>query len=197
MTFGSDTTVRFRCTEPGARTFIDLVADRGRRGHAQRPAAATRARSFDGARIALDDLAAENELRVRALCRYMHTGEGLHRFVDPVDKSVYLYTQFEVADSRRVFTVFEQPDLKATFAFTVTAPADWQVVSNQPTPEPEPVGLGNATWRFAPTERLSSYITALVAGPYTASTASTAPATGSSRSACTAVRRSPRTWTPT
>ena len=121
---------------------------------------------YDGTRIALDDLAPDNELSVRAHCRYMHTGEGLHRFVDPVDKSVYLYTQFEVADSRRMFTVFEQPDLKATFAFTVTAPADWQVVSNQPTPEPEPVGLGNATWRFAPTERLPSYITALVAGPY-------------------------------
>ena len=83
----------------------------------------------------------------------MHTGEGLHRFVDPVDKSVYLYTQFEVADSRRMFTCFEQPDLKATFAFTVTAPDDWEVVSNQPTPEPEPVGLGNATWAFPPTER--------------------------------------------
>ncbi len=166
VTFGSETTVRFRCTEPGARTFIDLVADRvdeimlnGRPLHP--------GQVYDGARVALDDLAADNELRVRALCRYMHTGEGLHRFVDPVDKSVYLYTQFEVADSRRMFTVFEQPDLKATFAFTVTAPADWHVVSNQPTPEPEPVGLGNATWRFAPTERLSSYITALVAGPYT------------------------------
>jgi aminopeptidase N len=166
VTFGSETTVRFRCTEPGARTFIDLVADQvdeitlnGRPLHP--------GQVYDGTRIALDDLAADNELRVRALCRYMHTGEGLHRFVDPVDKSVYLYTQFEVADSRRMFTVFEQPDLKATFAFTVTAPADWHVVSNQPTPEPEPVGLGNATWRFAPTERLSSYITALVAGPYT------------------------------
>ena len=166
VTFGSETTVRFRCTEPGARTFIDLVADQvdeiTLNGRPLQPG-----QVYDGTRIALDDLAADNHLRVRARCRYMHTGEGLHRFVDPVDKSVYLYTQFEVADSRRMFTVFEQPDLKATFAFTVTAPAEWQVVSCQPTPEPEPAGLGNATWRFAPTERLSSYITALVAGPYT------------------------------
>jgi len=165
VTFGSTTTARFRCTEPGAETFVDLVADRideiTLNGHALDPATV-----FDGTRITLTDLAADNELVVRASCRYMHTGEGLHRFVDPVDKSVYVYTQFEVADSRRVFTVFEQPDLKATFAFTVTAPADWEVVSNQPTPEPEPVGLGNATWAFPPTERLSSYITALVAGPY-------------------------------
>ncbi|MDQ1601189.1 MAG: aminopeptidase, partial [Actinomycetota bacterium] len=165
VTFGSTTTARFSCTEPGAETFVDLVADRvdeiTLNGRALDPATV-----YDGTRITLTDLAADNELVVRASCRYMHTGEGLHRFVDPVDKSVYVYTQFEVADSRRVFTVFEQPDLKATFAFTVTAPADWEVVSNQPTPKPEPVGLGNATWTFAPTERLSSYITALVAGPY-------------------------------
>ncbi len=66
----------------------------------------------------------------------MHTGEGLHRFVDPVDKAVYLYTQFEVIDARRMFACFDQPDLKATFAFDVTAPDDWEVVSNSPTPEP-------------------------------------------------------------
>ncbi|HEX6472827.1 MAG TPA: aminopeptidase N [Streptosporangiaceae bacterium] len=164
-TFGSATVARFRCTEPGAGTFVDLVADSVQEvelnGQSLVPTEV-----FDGTRITLTGLQPENTLRVRAVCRYMHTGEGLHRFVDPVDKSVYLYTQFEVADSRRMFTVFEQPDLKATFQFTVTAPADWQVVSNQPTPEPEPAGLGNARWRFAPTERLSSYITALVAGPY-------------------------------
>ena len=62
-------------------------------------------------------------LVVVADAMYTNTGEGLHRFVDPVDDEVYLYTQFEVPDSRRVFAVFEQPDLKATFRFTVTAPA--------------------------------------------------------------------------
>ena len=75
-------------------------------------------------------------LIVRADCTYSHTGEGLHRFVDPADDRVYLYSQFEVPDARRVFTTFEQPDLKATFTFTVTAPAHWKVVSNAPTPEP-------------------------------------------------------------
>ncbi len=165
VTFGSVTTVRFGCAEPGATTFVDVVA-------AEVTAIVLNGRSLDprsahdGARIQLEELAEDNELTVRASCHYMNTGEGLHRFVDPVDKSVYLYTQFQVADSRRVFAVFEQPDLKATFAFTVTAPDDWQVVSNQPTPAPEPAGLGNATWRFAATPRISSYVTALVAGPY-------------------------------
>ncbi len=165
VTFGSVTTVRFTCSEPGAATFVDLLADEVAQitlnGRSLDPRSV-----YDGGRIHLDDLATDNELTVRATCRYMHTGEGLHRFVDPVDKSVYLYTQFQVADSRRVFTVFEQPDLKATFAFTVTAPDDWEMVSNEPTPEPQPAGMGNATWRFPATPRISSYITALVAGPY-------------------------------
>jgi aminopeptidase N len=101
----------------------------------------------------------------------MNTGEGLHRFVDPVDNEVYLYTQFEVPDSRRMFAVFEQPDLKATFAFTVTAPSHWDVISNSPTPQPadappaEDAGA-RSVWKFAATPRLSSYVTALIAGPY-------------------------------
>ena len=82
---------------------------------------------FADSRIALAGLQAENVLVVDADCLYTNTGEGLHRFVDPVDGEVYLYSQFEVPDSRRVFAVFEQPDLKATFQFTVTAPASWKV----------------------------------------------------------------------
>ena len=89
----------------------------------------------------------------------MNTGEGLHRFVDPVDKEVYLYSQFEVADARRVFTVFDQPDLKATFTFTVTAPQHWRVISNSPARSPRRpnrnggADKGSAVWRFAPTPR--------------------------------------------
>jgi len=164
-TYASTTLVRFACAEPGASTFADLVA----------PAVhevVLNGRSLDVAevvtsgRVALPDLAADNELRVVADAAYMTTGEGLHRFVDPVDKEVYLYSQFEVADARRVFTCFDQPDLKATHSFTVTAPSHWQVVSNSPTPAPTGLGDGRATWVFAPTPRLSTYVTALVAGPY-------------------------------
>ena len=163
--FGSRAVIRFRATE-GASTFIDLIAREVREitlnGRAIDPATA-----FADARIALTDLAADNELVVDADCLYTNTGEGLHRFVDPVDGEVYLYSQFEVPDSRRVFAVFEQPDLKATFQFTVTAPAAWRVISNSPTPEPiVREGDDKATWAFEPTPRISSYITAIVAGPY-------------------------------
>ncbi|AZS43896.1 aminopeptidase N [Microbacterium oleivorans] len=162
--FASRSVIRFGATA-GASTFVDLIA-RGIReitlnGRSLDPAAV-----FSDSRIALDGLTDENELVVVADCEYTNTGEGLHRFVDPVDGEVYLYSQFEVPDSRRVFAVFEQPDLKATFRFTVTAPDAWKVVSNSPTPEPTPAGEGVATWAFEPTPRISSYITALVAGPY-------------------------------
>ena len=163
-TFRSATTVRFTAT-PGASTFIDAITERVHtvtlNGSALDVATVS-----DGVRIVLDDLAAENVLEVVADMAYSRTGEGLHRFVDPVDDEVYLYSQFEVPDSRRVFAVFEQPDLKATFQFTVTAPSSWAVVSNSPTPAPEPVSDGVSRWTFDPTPVLSSYVTALVAGPY-------------------------------
>ena len=164
--FRSRSVVRFAAVE-GATSFIDLIAREVHsitlNGRVIDPSVA-----FADSRIVLDGLAAENELIVEADCLYTNTGEGLHRFVDPVDGEVYLYSQFEVPDSRRVFAVFEQPDLKATFQFTVTAPAAWKVVSNSPTPEPASAGEGVATWEFAPTPRISSYITALIAGPYEA-----------------------------
>jgi len=161
--FGSITTIQFGAT-PGAETFADLVdgdiTSITLNGVQLDPA------SYDDSRIPLPNLQAENELRVEANCLYSHSGEGLHRFVDPVDDRVYLYTQFEVPDARRVFTTFEQPDLKATFEFHITAPADWSVTSNSAAPEPQPAGEGVSVWRFAPTKKMSTYITALVAGQY-------------------------------
>lgn len=162
--FGSTTRVRFTATE-GASTFIDAIT-RTVHSVTLNGVALDPAEVADGVRIQLPSLAAENELVVVADALYTNSGEGLHRFVDPVDGEVYLYSQFEVPDSRRVFAVFEQPDLKATFAFTVTAPAAWKVVSNSPTPEPTTTDDGAATWSFAPTPILSSYVTAIVAGPY-------------------------------
>ncbi|GAA4423001.1 aminopeptidase N [Georgenia halophila] len=165
--FGSTTTIRFSARGDGGATHLDLLAESVERIVLNGRDIPTGA--FDGTHIALTDLDAQNELRVEATCRYMNTGEGLHRFVDPVDDEVYLYSQFEVADSRRVFAVFEQPDLKASFTFTVTAPEHWTVVSNSPVEErtePSGDGRGSRTWRFAPTEVISSYLTAIVAGPY-------------------------------
>ncbi|WP_347354816.1 aminopeptidase N [Intrasporangium sp.] len=168
-TFRTTATVTFECTQPGADTFVDFIGESVQHvtlnGEPLDPA-----QVFRDSRVAVSGLQAANVLTVEATGRYTNTGEGLHRFVDPVDGEVYLYSQFEVPDSRRMYPVFEQPDLKASFRFTVTAPAHWKVVSNSPTPQPTPAGvaghLERATWAFEPTPRISSYITALIAGPY-------------------------------
>ncbi|GHD43070.1 aminopeptidase [Streptomyces mirabilis] len=158
-TFRSVTTIRFRCAEPGAASFADLLAPSvtavSLNGKDLDPGEV-----FDGSRIRLEDLRADNELVVDAQCAYSRTGEGMHRFVDPEDGEVYLYTQYEPADSRRVFANFEQPDLKAPFRCEVRAPEGWTVWSN---------GVGelvDGVWRFAETKPISTYITAFAAGPY-------------------------------
>ncbi|TDC54633.1 aminopeptidase N [Jiangella ureilytica] len=162
-TFGSTTNASFAATE-GAGTWLDLVAPAVHEvvlnGTALDPAEV-----YDGARIRLDGLAAQNEVTVVADAAYMRTGEGLHRFVDPVDDDVYLYSQFEVADARRVYACFEQPDLKAEVTFLVDAPSTWEVVSNSPGKAGK-ASHGTKRWTFEPTPRLSTYVTAIIAGPY-------------------------------
>ncbi|MCB0915338.1 MAG: aminopeptidase N [Actinobacteria bacterium] len=161
--FTSITEAEFSAAE-GSHTWLDLIADSVR--EIELNGEALPVETFADSRIELSHLQARNHVRVTANARYMRSGEGLHRFVDPVDDRVYLYTQFEVADARRVFAVFEQPDIKAPMQLTVQAPENWQVVSNRPTPDPTPHGDGSATWSFEPTWPLPSYLYALVAGEY-------------------------------
>ncbi|HTZ22769.1 MAG TPA: aminopeptidase N [Streptosporangiaceae bacterium] len=163
--FGSVSVIRFRCAEPGASTYVDLIAKDVHEivlnGERVDPGAA-----YAGGRIELAGLAESNELRVVADCAYQSDGSGLHRSVDSADDRVYTYTNFEPADARKVFANFEQPDLKAAFTFHVTAPAHWTVLSNQPAPEPEPASEGVSVWRFPATPRISTYLTAVAAGEY-------------------------------
>jgi aminopeptidase N len=157
-TFASDTTVTFRCSRPGASTFIEFIG----------PAVATAelngkalpADAFDGGRLQLDGLAADNTLTVSGTASYMDDGTGLHRFVDPVDDRVYLHSQFASYDAHRAFACFDQPDLKGTYAFSVKAPDDWVVVSNTPGKRE------GSTWSFPTTKVMSTYLAAIVAGHY-------------------------------
>ncbi|GII84086.1 putative aminopeptidase [Sphaerisporangium siamense] len=173
--FESVTTVRFSCADPGASTFIELAGAKVRSAVLNGVEFDVTAYDAETGRLPLPGLAAHNELRLDADLTYMRTGEGLHRFVDPVDQKVYLHSQFETADAHRMYACFDQPDLKATFELSVLAPADWQVVSNS---APDSVDdleehqgrhgtLQTAKrWHFPPTPVMSTYITALIAGPY-------------------------------
>ncbi|HWB67606.1 MAG TPA: aminopeptidase N [Mycobacteriales bacterium] len=157
-TFRSTSTVTFGCREPGGTTHIDITADRI--VEATLNGEPIDLAGFTGRRLPLPPLAASNVLRVVADCVFSRTGEGLHRFRDPVDDATYLYSQFETFDAHRMYACFDQPDLKATFAFTVDAPADWRVLSTMP------VTQDGERYTFEPTSMQSTYITSLVAGPY-------------------------------
>jgi aminopeptidase N len=162
-TFRSVTTVEFDAPA-GADTYIDIAANSIR-------TATLNGRDIDvsgydeSTGIPLTGLAERNVLVVDADCSYSNTGEGLHRFVDPVDGEVYLYSQFETADAKRMFACFDQPDLKATFDITAIAPPHWEVVSNGATVSAEDDGAAKRH-TFAATPRMSTYLVALIAGPY-------------------------------
>jgi aminopeptidase N len=156
--FGSTSTVTFRCRRPGSQSFIEFIGpavSRAVLNGKELPAAA-----FDGGRIELADLAAENTLTVSGTAAYMHDGTGLHRFQDPIDGRIYTHSQFASYDAHRAFACFDQPDLKATYTFEVTAPPDWVVVTNTPGKR------DGGTWRFPKTKPMSTYLAAIVAGHY-------------------------------
>ncbi|MBL7260342.1 aminopeptidase N [Paractinoplanes lichenicola] len=164
-TFRSTTVVTFTCREPGAETFIETAA------------ASVRSATLNGEAIdlggfsaekglTLTGLAAENELVVDADFAYSASGQGLQRSPDPVDKEVYLYSQFETADAQRVYSCFDQPDLKSVYTWHATVPKHWKVISNMPVDRDEPAGPGAKTVHFQTSARMSTYITALCAGPY-------------------------------
>mgnify|MGYP002758471000 CR=1 FL=1 len=133
-TFLTESTIYVNSTE-ARETFVDLIAPEVLEITLNGETLDNPGERFDGARVQLPALkVGENVITIRANGAYMNTGEGLHRMVDPVDNEVYLYTQFEVSDARRMYANFEQPDLKATFAFTITAPAHWRVISIAPSP---------------------------------------------------------------
>ena len=157
--FRSTTVISFTAREAGA-TFAEL-----------RPAALLSAEldgvplpagGLAGGRLELEDLApGAHRLRVAAEMAYSRVGEGMHRFDDPADGRTYLYTQGFMNDAPRVYACFDQPDLKAVFCFTVTAPEGWTILGNGRAEQTEP-----GRWVCARTPPISTYLTAIVAGPY-------------------------------
>ncbi|WP_182346781.1 aminopeptidase N [Tomitella gaofuii] len=162
--FRSRTTITFDAVA-GAETFVELIADSIH--SATLNGAAVDASGYTEEHgLPLPPLAENNVLVVDADCHYSNTGEGLHRFVDPADDEVYLYSQFETADAKRMFACFDQPDLKARFELIVTAPKHWHVVSNAAVASTSEGPGGAAVSHLYPTEPISTYLVALIAGPY-------------------------------
>ncbi|GAB3769724.1 aminopeptidase N [Nocardioides ginsengisegetis] len=155
--------IAFRCTTPGASTFVDCAAEVR--------SATLNGRELDlstvaEGRIPLPDLAADNVLLVHAAQSDTGSGAGILRTVDPSDKLVYVWTSFEPDDARRAWACFDQPDLKAPHAFTVSAPESWTVTSNGAPDSVEDLDDGGRVWRFPDTPRLSTYVVVVNAGPF-------------------------------
>ncbi|WP_328989131.1 aminopeptidase N [Kribbella sp. NBC_01245] len=155
-----ESTITFACRRPGAESFVDCAADvesATLNGVALPPA-------VDG-RIALTGLAGHNVLTVVSVRTDTTDGDGVHKAVDPGDGQVYVWTDFTPDYARYVWACFDQPDLKAPYVFTVTAPRDWLVLSNSGDPKVEDVGTARR-WTFPATPPLSTYNTVINAGPY-------------------------------
>src|SRR3954467_12852484 len=157
--FRATSTVHFTCREPGASSFVECAAEVESATLNGVPL-----ESPEQGRIALPELAAQNTLVVTSVQTNVADGEGVHRAVDPSDGEVYLSTSFEPDEAKYAWACFDQPDLKATWAFSVTSPAGWKGGSNMA--HTSVSSLGNPRrWVFAPTPPLSSYNPVVLAGP--------------------------------
>ena len=116
-----------------------------------------------GRELSLSDGA--HTLTVTSHDAYNRTGEGLHKFTDPVDGKDYLYTQFEPAMAMKVFAGFDQPDLKATYKVSVKAPERYTVILNEAV-ERADNGDGTSTWTTVIDYPLSTYLIAICAGEF-------------------------------
>ena len=163
-TFIAKTCVKFSGLKPGQSTFIDALGKRVI--SASLNGVAFEVKDYDGQTIHLPQLAAENELCLEIEGIYSNTGEGLHRFVDPADNEVYLYTQFETGDARQMYACFDQPDQKATFTISAITPKHWEVISNYDVDSVTDVGPDSKKVQFKESQVISTYVTAIVAGPY-------------------------------
>ena len=163
-TFFVKTTIKFAGLKPGATTFIDCV---GKRVISAKLNGADFDPSFDGETIFLPAIAADNTLEIEHEGIYSNSGEGLHRFVDPADNEVYLYTQFETGDARRMYACFDQPDQKATFTISTITPKHWAVISNYGIETSKDLDGDRKHTQFATSQVISTYVTAIVAGAYT------------------------------
>jgi aminopeptidase N len=164
-TYRGEVVIRFAVVEGSEHTFLDFKGTTIERlemnGRAITP-------EWDGYRLTLPAgaLAPHNTLRISYENEYDHTGDGFHQFIDPEDNEEYLYTFFEPYYAHRLFPCFDQPDIKATYALTITAPQEWEVIANGRSTESTAAGADRTRHVFETLPRFSTYLLCIVAGPY-------------------------------
>ena len=156
QTFVSRSTITFTAV-PGESTFLDLKAREV--ASIQLNGATLDVATVSGGRVGLEGLAADNTVVVEATMDYSNDGQGLHRAIDPADGQAYVYGLLDAAP--KVFACFDQPDLKAPYTVTVTAPEAWIVLGNGAA-----TSTGPGRWELATTQPLATYFVTICAGPY-------------------------------
>lgn len=107
----------------------------------------------------------ENAVQLRFSAAIAPSGASVIRYHDATDDSDYLYTLLVPADANQLFPCFDQPDLKARVRLTLTTPPGWTAVANGALDGTERSDVA-ATYRFAESQPLSTYLVAFAAGPW-------------------------------
>jgi aminopeptidase N len=158
----SRTEVRFRWRRPGASTFAELRTP------------GVRSVTLDGVslppprdgRVRLSGSSAGGEqavLVVAAEAGYSQEGRGLSRFTDPADGASYVMAMCYPDCGPEVFCCFDQPDLAATFLFSVRVPDGWECVANG-----QLAGRAGNVCSFTPVRGMRPYDLTFCAGPFSA-----------------------------
>lgn len=161
--FGCHTSVTFACHQPGASTFLELKD--GQDISINCNGSNIPADSYINNQVELPNLQASNQVHMSSTLPYAPDGDGMHRFVDPADDEIYISGFAGMDVAQNMFACFDQPDLKAKIALTVTAPADWTVLANGQNTN-KTTTAGNTTWEFTTTEPISTYLFVVCAGPW-------------------------------
>lgn len=159
--------VRIQFTRSGSD---DVILDfRGRRlSHVSVNGSTLSHPQFNGSHLrirAADVRLGSNEVRANFVSEIAPSGASIIRAHDAVDGSDYLYTLLVPADANQLFPCFDQPDLKARVALTLTAPRTWTVFANGSVASADTSGT-SVTTRFNETKPLSTYLIAFSAGPW-------------------------------
>lgn len=106
-----------------------------------------------------------NTVRLAFTAPVAAAGAAIIAYDDVQDDARYLYTLLVPSDAQLLFPVFDQPDIKARFAWRITAPRGWAVLTNGAVQDSVDVADG-VRWTFSETLPISTYTAAFAAGPY-------------------------------
>jgi Aminopeptidase N len=87
-------------------------------------------------------------------------------YLSKTPKRKYAVTQFEATDARRAFPSFDEPAMKATYDITLVVDNGDTAISNGSIASDTPAGPGKHSIRFRTTQKMSTYLVAMLVGDF-------------------------------